>query len=124
MSNSTYRPALVVIVGVLGFLIAVSFNTTTQLDASRPKRVSDLVTVVQDMEAQRLKLQDDLVDLRAEMGRLEQEAARDSGVSDSFSHELEEARELAGLAGISGPGVEIILGDGTDVIPRQIPMTT
>ncbi len=121
MSNTTYRPALVVVVGVLGFFIAVSFNTTTQLAASRPERVSDLVTVVRDIEAQRLELEGRLVELRADMSELEQEAAEDSGVSESFSRELQHAQELAGLAAVSGPGVEIVLGDGTDVSPGSDP---
>ncbi len=114
--NSTYfRPALVVIVGILGFLIAVAFNTTTRLDEARPQRASDLVGVVQDMERQRGELQDRLADLRNQISGLEHAAADDSGIRDTFTNELEQAQALAGLSAIRGPGVEVVLADGSEV---------
>lgn len=121
MESTIYRPALVVIVGVLGFLIAVSFNTNSRLSEAVPDRESDLVGVVRDMEEQRLELENRLAELRDEMSGLESEAADDSGVSDTFSRELRQARELAGLTAIEGPGVEIVLGDGSEVTPGADP---
>ncbi len=121
MERSIYRPALVVIVGVLGFLIAVSFNTNARLVEAVPDRASDLVGVVRDMEEQRLELEDRLADLRDEMEGLEREAAEDAGVSDTFTRELAEARALAGLTAVTGPGVELTLGDGSDVAPGVDP---
>lgn len=121
MERTTYRPALVVIVGVLGFLIAVSFNTNSRLAEAVPDRAADLVGVVRDMEGQRLELEDRLADLRDEMSDLESEAAADAGVSDTFSRELQQARELAGLTAVVGEGVEITLGDGREVTPGADP---
>lgn len=121
MESTTYRPALVIIVGILGFLIAVSFNTTSRLAEATPTRSSDLVGVVRDMEEQRLDLESRLAELRDHMQELEQEAADDSGVSDTFSRELDQARELAGLSALHGPGVTITLGDGSEVAPGNDP---
>lgn len=119
--SSTYRPTLVVIVGILGFILAVAFNTTSRLADVRPERASDLVGVVRDMEEQRLGLEDRLAELRDEMSSLESAAADDAGVSDTFTNELQQARELAGLAEVQGPGVEITLGDGSEVGPGADP---
>lgn len=115
MNNTTYRPALIAVVAVLGVLVAMSFNSTQRIVDAQPQRVSDLVGVVEDMEHQRDDLQARLADLRAQMGGLERAAADDSGVRESFTRELDLARETAGLTGVAGPGIEILLGDGTEV---------
>ncbi len=115
MHRNPYRPALVLVFGVLGVLIAVAFNTTTRLADARPGRSSELVDVVQSMEAQRTELQDRLAELRADLAKLEKQAAEDSGLSASFSHELDRVRQAAGLSAVSGPGVEVVLGDGGEV---------
>lgn len=115
MADNLNRPALVVVIGVLGFLVAISFNTTKQLTTAHPERASDLASVVRDLENQRTELQERLADLRGDMDVLEAEAAEDAGVSDSYSRELDQARQAAGLSGVTGSGVEILLGDGGDV---------
>jgi uncharacterized protein YlxW (UPF0749 family) len=115
MHRPSYRPALVLVFVVLGLFISVAFNTTSRLAEARPGRASDLVDVVQSMEAQRDELQDRLAELRTELARLEREAADDSGVSKSFSRELDRVRQAAGLSAVAGPGVEVVLGDGSEV---------
>lgn len=116
MNNVRYRPALIAVIGVLGFLVAIAFNSTQRFADAQPTRVSDLVGVVEDMENQRDELQERLSELRAQMDKLEREAAEDSGVRESFSRELDLAREAAGLTGVTGPGVEVVLGDGSDAV--------
>jgi uncharacterized protein YlxW (UPF0749 family) len=101
--------------GVLGLLIAVAFNTTSRLAEARPARVSSLIDVVHSMEDQRDELEDRLADLRGELGDLERKAADSTGVSASFSRELDRVRQTAGLSAVTGPGVEVVLGDGMDV---------
>ena len=116
MQRSPYRPALVLVVGVLGILIATAFNTTSRSAEVRPPgRSGDLVDVVREMELQRETLQDRLADLREEVARLEREAAEDAGMTRSFSQEFDRVRLNAGMAEVSGPGVEVVLGDGTEV---------
>lgn len=121
MDQITYRPTLVVIFGILGFLVALAFNTAQGMANVRPERVSDLVGLVRTMELQRNDLQDRLSELRGTMGALEREAAAGSGLSESFSRELAEARAIAGLTGVRGPGLELVLADGTDVSPGTDP---
>jgi uncharacterized protein YlxW (UPF0749 family) len=102
-------------VAVLGLLVAVAFNTTQRSEELPSERGAGLVSVVNELESERDELEERLAELREEMDVLEREAADDSGVRETYSAELDRAREAAGLTGVVGPGVEITLGDGTDV---------
>jgi len=115
MDRPSYSPALVMVVCVLGFLVAVAFNTARGMAEVRPERASDLVDVVRDLEMQRVDLQARLGELRARMDEFDHQAAVDAGVNDSFTTELETVRAAAGLAEARGSGVRIVLGDGVDV---------
>ncbi len=116
MHRTPYRLALVLVVGVLGILIATAFNTTSRSAEVRPPgRSGDLVDVVREMELQRETLQERLGDLREEVARLEREAAEEAGMTRSFSQEFDRVRLSAGMAEVEGPGVEIVLGDGSEV---------
>lgn len=121
MRRDVYRPALVAVFVVLGLLVAVAFNTTVRLAEARPSRSSDLVDVVRSMESQRRDLQDRLAELRFDLNELERAAAEDTGVSTSFSQKLDHVRQAAGLSAVRGPGVEVVLGDGTQVAPGGDP---
>lgn len=121
MKHPLYRPALVIVVGALGFLLAIAFNTTRGLAEARPERASDLVDVVRNLESERDFLQTRLADLRARMGDLEQEAADAEGLRGSFTSELDSVKAAAGLTAVEGPGVEVVLGDSTSVSPGSDP---
>ncbi|MBE0477147.1 MAG: DUF881 domain-containing protein [Coriobacteriia bacterium] len=112
---------MAVVFCVLGFMLAVAFNTKARSASVRPERAADLPAVVRDMERQRHALQDRLEDLRDSMAEADRLAAADAGVRESFSAELEAARAAAGLTAVQGPGVEILLGDGKDVPPGADP---
>jgi uncharacterized protein YlxW (UPF0749 family) len=115
MDRMHYRPVLTVIVAVLGFMLAMAFNTNARGFGARPERSSSLTGAVKDMEAQRVSLQRRLAELRASVSDLERKAADDAGMRESFSRELEQARAAAGLTALTGPGVEIVLADATQV---------
>jgi uncharacterized protein YlxW (UPF0749 family) len=115
MQRMKYRPVLAVIVAVLGFMLAMAFNTNARGLDARPERSSSLTGAVRDMEHQRASLQKRLADLRASMSELERKAADEAGMRESFSRELEQARAAAGLTAVSGPGVEVVLADAAQV---------
>ncbi|MDZ4180395.1 MAG: DUF881 domain-containing protein [Coriobacteriia bacterium] len=121
MNPITYRPALVFVIGVLGFLVAIAFNTARDLGEARPERVGDLAGLTRDMEHQRDELQGRLSDLRSRMNDLERDAAEGVGVRNSFSRELSEVRASAGLTKVEGPGIEVVLADSADVTPGSDP---
>jgi len=115
MDRPSYSPTLVLVVCVLGFLVALAFNTARGMAEVRPERASDLVDVVRDLEMQRVDLQSRLVELRGRMDEFDHQAAVDAGVSESFTAELDAVRAAAGLTEVEGAGVRVVLGDGTDV---------
>ena len=116
MQSSSRRPALVAVFAVLGFLVAIAFNSTTRAAEIRPAgRSSDLVDVVREMEIERAELQERLSELRTEISLREQEAAEESGVDRSFTQEFDRVRLAAGLVALAGPGIEVTLADGKDV---------
>lgn len=121
MNPITYRPALVLVIGVLGFLVAIAFNTARDLGQARPERVGDLAGLTRDLEHQRDELQGRLADLRTRMNDLERDAAEDVGVRSSFSRELSEVRAAAGLTKVEGPGIEVVLADSAEVAPGSDP---
>lgn len=121
MGSFRYRPVLAVIVAVLGLMLAMAFNTNARAMDARPERSSTLTGVVRELERQRASLQKRLAELRASMSQLERKAAAESGVRESFSHELEQARVAAGLTQVTGPGVEIVLGDASQLPPGTDP---
>ncbi|MBS3956986.1 MAG: DUF881 domain-containing protein [Clostridiales bacterium] len=116
MQSSSRRPALVAVFAVLGFLVAIAFNSTTRAAEIRPAgRSSDLVAVVREMEVERAELQERLSELRTEISLREQEAAEESGVDRSFTQEFDRVRLAAGLVALAGPGIEVTLADSKDV---------
>jgi uncharacterized protein YlxW (UPF0749 family) len=115
MERMQYRPVLAVIVAVLGFMLAMAFNTNAMGLGARPVRSSSLTGAVRDMERQRGSLQKRLAELRASMSELERKAADEAGMRESFSLELEQARAAAGLTAVVGPGVEVVLADAAQV---------
>lgn len=115
MDRPKYSTSLVVTVAVLGFIVALAFNTARGMAEVRPERASNLADVVRDLELQRVNLQDRLGELRGRMDAYDSQAALDAGVNDSYTRELESVRDAAGLAEVTGPGLRVILGDGTDV---------
>lgn len=115
MGHFRYRPVLAVIVAVLGFMLAMAFNTNARGLGARPERSSTLTGAVRDLERQRSSLQKRLADLRSSMSQLESKAASEAGTQESFSRELEQAKAAAGLTTLRGPGVEIVLADAAQV---------
>lgn len=121
MDRSPYSPTLVVAVCILGFLVALAFNTARGMADVRPERANDLADVVRDLEMQRVDLQSRLTDLRSRMDAFDSQAALDAGVSDSYTQELESVRRAAGLTRLTGPGLRVTLADGTEVPPGSDP---
>jgi uncharacterized protein YlxW (UPF0749 family) len=116
-----YRPVLAVIVAVLGFMLAMAFNTNARGLGARPERSSTLTGAVRELEGQRTALQRRLGELRSSMSELERKAAAEAGMRESFSRELGQAKLAAGLTSVKGPGVEVVLADAAQVPPGSDP---
>lgn len=110
------RPSLMAVFVVLGFVVAVSFNTYALSSAGRSGRSADLAGIVEQMEAQQAALTDEIAGRRATLDALERSAAEESGERTSFTNEAESTRAAAGLTQVTGPGVVVTLDDAA-VVP-------
>lgn len=115
-----FRFALVVVVCILGFMLAIAFNSNRRTLDARPRRAADLRTndlagFVSDMEGQRRELRERLMGLRARLTRLERQAADESGAHRDMNDRLEVVRDAAGLSPRVGRGLEILLSDAEGV---------
>lgn len=108
-----------VLVAVLGFTIAVQIRSHSE-DTLEGARTQDLVRILADLDAQRSRLSDEIVEL---------EQARDELASGSQGHQaaLERAQELADAVGIlagtvkaTGPGIELVFTPGDNPIRAAV----
>lgn len=108
-----------VLVAVLGFTIAVQIRSHSE-DSLESARTQDLVRILADLDAQRSRLSDEIVEL---------ELARDELASGSQGHKaaLERAQELADAVGIlagtikaTGPGIELVFIPGDKPIRAAV----
>lgn len=114
------RPALIAVVAVLGFMLAIAFNSNMRTLDSRPRRASDLRSsdlagFVREMEDQRRDLRASLSELRARESALEAQAAAAGGRQRSVARELEAGRAQAGLSVVRGAGLTVELADAKSV---------
>ncbi len=121
MDKLRARPVLVAVFAVLGFMLAVAFNSSARAHNTRGSRSADLAGVVRDMERDRTALQASLDELRGEVEGIDRRAAAAVGLQESFTKDLEEARVAAGLTDYAGPGLRVTLSDAAEVPPGEDP---
>jgi uncharacterized protein YlxW (UPF0749 family) len=100
-----------VLIGLLGFGIAVQVRSNTSTSGLPAARQEDLVRILDDLSSREDRLRRQIADLEAARSRL-------STTGDSTSTALEEARKrsdalgiLAGTVAAQGPGIELTLDD-------------
>lgn len=115
------RVVLVVAFGVLGLVLSMAYNTYVHAEEAEGGRESGLVDVVEVMETERVVLLDGLSELRDRMAAIEERAAEEAGMAESFGRELEEIQDVAGLTSVTGPGVVVFLADAETIPQGQDP---
>ncbi len=103
--------SLTLVFVLLGFLLATAFSTQQRL-ADRPgPRKDNLIQFIRKQRREQVKLGNQLSEVREELGTLGSELADSEGALAVYGRRLERLRAAAGLVPVSGPGVEVILGD-------------
>jgi uncharacterized protein YlxW (UPF0749 family) len=115
------RIVLVVAMALVGVVVAVGANTFQQARQPQPERTTGLPELVERMEDERADLEETLAGLRERIAEIEALAAEEAGLAESFGRELDEVRAVAGLTGLAGPGVRVMLADAESVPPGQDP---
>ncbi len=94
----------------LGFGLAVQVRTTQQ-DALSAARTSDLVRILDDLGAQRDRLEAEEARLRATIAELESSADQAQAAREASRERLQNLQILAGVVPVTGPGVTLTLSD-------------
>jgi uncharacterized protein YlxW (UPF0749 family) len=116
------KPANVVIallLGLLGFAVAVQFKagqTDAELASARPE---DLVRILSDLDAQQERLRGEIGDLQDTQRQLDSGAqGRDAALAEARKR-ADELGILGGTLPAEGPGLHIDLAAGTEAIKSE-----
>jgi len=114
MSRRRVLSILVVAVVAMatGFLVAGQAKVQLLTPSNQVARDQALVRSVQELEASNAQSRQKVADLRAQIDALEAAAAQRSAAAQALQSTVGDLRARAGLTTLSGPGVEVDLGDG------------
>ncbi|MGI5242815.1 DUF881 domain-containing protein [Dactylosporangium sp. CA-139066] len=117
--NVLRKPANLVIallVGLLGFAVAVQFKAGSSDAGLSSARPEDLVRILSDLDAQQNRLRAEISDLEDSQRQLDSGAqGRDAALAEARKR-ADELGILAGTLPAEGPGLQIDLMQGTDRI--------
>lgn len=102
-----WQISLTIIFLILGFLVAVQFRLQQAKDRLYIARSEILAQWYKEADAERRALQKEIAALREELAR----TAREEKVLAGLTEELDEARRVAGMTEVTGPGVIVTLSD-------------
>lgn len=111
LTSYTWQIPVAVACIVLGVMVGLQYRTqlsTTPIQVDDRRKTLELVRT---LEAERNKLSTEITDLRGRMAELEDASGKRESVSKQMQEQLNRSRIEAGLTGLKGPGVEIVLSD-------------
>lgn len=107
--------AVAALLFVLGFVLAVQVQTTSE-DVLGSARTSDLVRILDDISAQRERLDAEESRLRANLSALVSGADQARAARESTRDRLQSLQVLAGTVPVHGPGVAVTISDPDGVL--------
>lgn len=114
----TFHWVLMTVGLVLGILLAVQFRVTLEIQSTEPvQRAKELAAQINQAKAERDELQGEVDKLRAKL-----DEAMSLPQTTEIMEELDQARIVAGVTELTGPGVEVTLNDSiVSLKPGQDP---
>lgn len=107
--------AVAALLFLLGFVLAVQVQTTSE-DVLGSARTSDLVRILDDISAQRERLDAEESRLRANLSALVSGADQARAARESTRDRLQSLQVLAGTVPVHGPGVAVTISDPDGVL--------
>jgi uncharacterized protein YlxW (UPF0749 family) len=101
----------------LGFLVAVQFQSQTPRARYSTQERPPLVETALELSDRQAGLKASIVDLRAQIQKLENDASAEDAAVGVLNSQLTEAKIAAGLVGLSGPGVALQFDDAHGPLP-------
>lgn len=112
---SRWHPSLTAVFFVLGFLLATAFSTQQRFGERPGPRKQDLVEFIKKQREERERLGRQLAEVRKALSRIDSERTGERGQLAAYSRNLSRLKRKAGLKGLLGPGLEVVLGDAPRV---------
>jgi uncharacterized protein YlxW (UPF0749 family) len=122
--NNPWVTPVTVMALVLGALLAVSLKTQQSIrSTSLPSnRFSGLAAAYRDQQEQLKMANEEISKLRERTTQYENEMASASEKARLLNQSLQEAKFLAGLTQVEGPGIEVVLQDSKKRPPPNSPI--
>lgn len=119
-NNKTWQIPVAVACIVLGIMVGLQYrahsaNTPIQVDDRRK-----MLELVRTLEAERNRMSAEISDLRSRISDMETASNRIGVVGKQIQEQLNNSRIEAGLTGMKGPGIVVVLSDS----PRTPPVST
>lgn len=119
-NNKTWQIPIAVACIILGIMVGLQYRAHS---ASTPIQVDDrrkMLELVRTLEAERNKMSAEISDLRSRISEMETASNKVGVVGKQIQEQLNNSRIEAGLTGMKGPGIVVVLSDS----PRTPPVNT
>lgn len=106
---------------ILGLMVSLQYKSQQNPDVAvklEDRRAA--LEMVRTLEGERNRMSAEITELRSRMAGLEEASGRSDALSKQMQEQLGRSRIEAGLTGMKGPGVSVVLSDS----PRNAPANT
>ena len=112
MKNIKYQVAVAVVCMVLGIMVSVQFRTVKQgVGPVSEYRARELAAQLKKVREENVKLQNVKNDYESKIKEFEDTASQGSIYAKILKEELDQARILAGIEDVEGPGITVVVDD-------------
>ena len=110
MKNIKYQVAVAVVCMVLGIMVSVQFRTVKQgVGPVSEYRARELAAQLKKVREENVKLQNVKNDYESKIKEFEDTASQGSAYAKILKDELDQARILAGIEDVEGPGITVVV---------------
>ena len=112
MKNIKYQIAVAVVCMVLGIMVSIQFRTVKQgVGPVSEYRARELAAQLKKVREENVKLQNVKNDYESKIKEFEDTASQGSAYAKILKDELDQARILAGIEDVEGPGITVVVDD-------------
>ncbi len=112
MKNIKYQIAVAVVCLVLGIMVSIQFRTVKQgVGPVSEYRARELAAQLKKVREENVKLQNVKNDYESKIKEFEDTASQGSAYAKILKDELDQARILAGIEDVEGPGITVVVDD-------------
>ncbi|HNR04519.1 MAG TPA: DUF881 domain-containing protein [Bacillota bacterium] len=112
MKNIKYQIAVAVVCMVLGIMVSIQFRTVKQgVGPVSEYRARELAAQLKKVREENVKLQNVKNDYESKIKEFEDTASQGSLYAKILKEELDQARILAGIEDVEGPGITVVVDD-------------